>query len=65
MKRFAYRACYQYNGPSLSDTLREEKSADEVTDALRKFPIDLEYLLPEGVIGARIAQSCEGTKTTS
>ena len=48
MKRFAYRAYYQYNGPSLSDPLREEKSADEVTDALRQFPIDLEYLLSEG-----------------
>ncbi|MEW6343042.1 MAG: hypothetical protein AB1704_20465 [Pseudomonadota bacterium] len=45
MNRFAYRAYYQYNGPSHADPFRSEKSAQEVAEALARFPSDLEHFL--------------------
>lgn len=48
MNRFAYRAYYQYNGPSHDDPFRSEKSAREVAEALVRFPSDLEHFLDPG-----------------
>ncbi|MBB1636088.1 hypothetical protein [Cupriavidus sp. UME77] len=48
MNRFAYRAYYQYDGPTKANPYRTEKTADGVVDAIQRFPMELEYLLPEG-----------------
>ncbi len=48
MNRFAYRAYYQYDGPTKANPFRTEKTAEEVANALQRFPTELEYRLPEG-----------------
>ncbi|WP_374621431.1 hypothetical protein [Pandoraea sp.] len=48
MNLFTYRAYYFYNGPSLADPFRTEKTADEVAHALNLFPTELAHFVPEG-----------------
>jgi hypothetical protein len=45
MSHYKYRAFYRFDGPSRVDPFPTEKSAQEVTEALSRFPLELEHYI--------------------
>lgn len=45
MNRFKYRAFYKFDGPSRAAPFRSEKSAQEIAEALSRFPLELEHYI--------------------